>query len=44
MVTTAPIKKDKKQIANKIPKSIIRKRLEDKKIISDKKESRKYRF
>ena len=38
------LKKDKKRIATKIPKSVIRKRLEDKKIISDKKESRKFRF
>jgi len=44
MLLENALKKDKKRIATKIPKSVIRKRLEDKKIISDKKESRKYRF
>jgi len=44
MLLENALKKDKKRIATKIPKSVIRKRLEDKKIISDKKESRKFRF
>src|SRR5690606_37428186 len=38
------LKKDKKRIATKIPKSVIKKRLDDKKIISDKKQNRKFRF
>lgn len=37
-------KKDKKRIATKIPKEVIRKRLEHKKMISDKKKSRRFRF
>ena len=35
------LQKDKKRIATKIPKSVIRKRLKDKKIHSEKKDSRK---
>ena len=34
----------KKRIATKIPKSVIRKRLNDKKLNSDKKENRKFKF
>lgn len=38
------LKKDKKRIATKIPKAIIKKRLNDKKLNSEKKENRKFRF
>lgn len=38
------LKKDKKRIATKIPKAVIKKRLEDKQRIADKKENRKFRF
>ncbi len=38
------VKKDKKRIATKIPKAAIRKRLNDKKIQSDKKENRRFKF
>ena len=38
------LKKDKKRIATKIPKSVIKKRLEDKQKNAEKKENRKFRF
>lgn len=38
------LKKDKKRIKTKIPKAVIKKRLEDKKRIAEKKENRKFRF
>lgn len=38
------LKKDKKRIATKIPKAVIKKRLEDKQRNADKKENRKFRF
>ena len=38
------LKKEKKRIATKIPKSVIKKRLDDKKRNSEKKENRKFRF
>ncbi len=38
------LKKDKKRIATKIPKAVIKKRLNDKKLNSEKKENRKFRF
>lgn len=38
------LKKDKKRIATKIPKSIIKKRVEDKKRLAEKKENRKFKF
>ncbi|KAA5532938.1 alternative ribosome rescue aminoacyl-tRNA hydrolase ArfB [Paenimyroides baculatum] len=44
MLLENALKKDKKRIATKIPKSIIKKRLEDKQRIADKKENRKFRF
>lgn len=44
MLLENALKKDKKRIATKIPKSVIKKRLEDKQRIADKKENRKFRF
>lgn len=44
MLLENALKKDKKRIATKIPKAVIRKRLDDKKINSDKKENRKFRI
>src|SRR5690554_2429356 len=38
------LKKEKKRIATKIPKSVIRKRLDDKKRNADKKENRNFRL
>lgn len=38
------LKKDKKRIATKIPKAVIKKSLNDKKLNSEKKENRKFRF
>lgn len=38
------LKKDKKRIATKIPKAVIKKRLEDKQRLADKKENRKFKF
>ena len=38
------LKKDKKRIATKIPKAVIKKRLNDKKIHSDKKTNRKFKW
>ena len=38
------LKKDKKRIATKIPKSVIKKRLDDKKRNADKKENRNFRY
>lgn len=38
------LKKDKKRIATKIPKAVIKKRLNDKKIHSDKKTNRKFNW
>lgn len=38
------LKKNKKRIATKIPKAVIKKRLEDKQRLADKKENRKFRF
>ncbi len=38
------LKKDKKRIATKIPKAVIKKRLEDKQRNADKKENRKFRL
>lgn len=38
------LKKDKKRIATKIPKAVIKKRLEDKQRTADKKANRKFRF
>lgn len=38
------LKKDKKRIATKIPKSIIKKRLDDKKRNADKKENRNFKY
>jgi len=38
------LKKDKKRIATKIPKSVIRKRLDDKQRTADKKENRKFKY
>ncbi|SEH79148.1 ribosome-associated protein [Paenimyroides aquimaris] len=38
------LKKDKKRIATKIPKAVIKKRLEDKQKNAEKKENRKFRF
>jgi len=38
------LKKEKKRIATKIPKSVIKKRLDDKKRNAEKKENRKFRF
>lgn len=38
------LKKDKKRIATKIPKSVIRKRLDDKKRNADKKENRNFKY
>lgn len=44
MLLENALKKDKKRIATKISKSVIKKRLEDKQRIADKKENRKFRF
>lgn len=38
------LKKDKKRIATKIPKAVIKKRLDDKQHNANKKENRKFRF
>ncbi len=38
------LKKDRKRIATKIPKSVIKKRIEDKKRLAEKKQNRKFRF
>jgi len=38
------LKKDKKRIATKIPKAVIKKRLEDKKRNAEKKQNRRFRF
>lgn len=38
------LKKDKKRIATKIPKSVIRKRLDDKKRTAEKKENRNFKY
>lgn len=38
------LKKDKKRIATKIPKSVIKKRLKDKQRNAEKKQNRKFRF
>ena len=38
------LKKDKKRLATKIPKSVIKKRLDDKKRNADKKENRNFRY
>ena len=38
------LKKEKQRIATKIPKAVIRKRLNDKKIQSDKKKNRRFKF
>jgi|SRR5690606_3898707 len=38
------LKKDKKRIATKIPKSVIKKRLDDKRRQAEKKENRNYRY
>lgn len=38
------LKKDKKRIATKIPKAVIRKRLDDKKRNADKKENRNFKY
>ena len=38
------LKKDKKRIATKIPKSVIKKRLDDKKRNADKKENRNFKY
>ncbi len=44
MLLENALKKDKKRIATKIPKAVIKKRLEDKQHNADKKENRKFRF
>ena len=44
MLLENALKKDKKRIATKIPKSVIKKRLIDKQRNADKKENRKFRF
>ncbi len=44
MLLENALKKDKKRIATKIPKAVIKKRLEDKQHIANKKENRKFRF
>ena len=44
MLLESALKKDKKRIATKIPKSVIKKRLEDKQRNADKKENRNFRF
>jgi len=44
MLLQNALKKDKKRIATKIPKAVIKKRLEDKQRIADKKENRQFRF
>lgn len=44
MLLENALKKDKKRIATKIPKAIIKKRLDDKQKRSEKKQSRNFRF
>lgn len=44
LLLTSALKKDKKRIATKIPKAVIKKRLDDKQHNADKKENRKFRF
>lgn len=44
MLLENALKKDKKRIATKIPKAVIKKRLEDKKRNAEKKQNRKFRF
>ena len=44
MLLENALKKDKKRIATKIPKAVIKKRLEDKQRNADKKQNRKFRF
>jgi len=44
MLLENALKKDKKRIATKIPKAVIKKRLENKQRIAYKKENRKFRF
>ena len=44
MLLENALKKDKKRIATKIPKAVIKKRLEDKQKNAEKKENRKFRF
>ena len=44
MLLENALKKDKKRIATKIPKSVIKKRLEDKQRNAEKKQNRKFRF
>lgn len=44
LLLSSTLKKNKKRIATKIPKAIIKKRLEAKKRLSEKKQNRKYRF
>ena len=44
MLLENALKKDKKRIATKIPKVVIKKRLEDKQKNAEKKENRKFRF
>lgn len=44
MLLENALKKDKKRIATKIPKAVIKKRLDDKQKISEKKQNRNFRF
>lgn len=44
MLLENALKKDKKRIATKIPKSVIRKRLDDKKRTAEKKENRNFKY
>lgn len=44
MLLENALKKDKKRIATKIPKGVIKRRLEDKQRNADKKENRKFKF
>lgn len=44
MLLENALKKDKKRITTKIPKAVIKKRLEDKQKNAEKKENRKFRF
>lgn len=44
MLLENALKKDKKRIATKIPKAVIKKRLDDKQKRSEKKQSRNFRF
>ena len=44
MLLENALKKDKKRIATKIPKAVIKKRLEDKQKNAEKKQSRNFRF